>query len=158
MFPPVIDTQTNHSYKLTSHILQWRRSAVNHAKTAQTSLRSSSTQRRGTWKAAGQQIVSAFYIHPSPHLPSTTVLSCGLVACKEVSVQTNSPFSSISPPFRPSLWPSRPWLSTELWIKLSGEPLLMSWGGHLNLIWKGILLRMYAQQPPVELLHLSEEG
>lgn len=34
----------------------------------------------------------------------------------------------------------------------------MSWGGHLNLIWKGILLRMYAQQPPVELLHQSEEG
>lgn len=29
-------------------------------------------------------------------------------------------------------------------------------GGHLNLIWKGILLRMYAQQPPVELLHQCE--
>lgn len=32
----------------------------------------------------------------------------------------------------------------------------MRWGGHLNLIWKGILLRMYAQQPPVELLHQCE--
>lgn len=26
----------------------------------------------------------------------------------------------------------------------------MSWGGHLNLIWKGILLGMYAQQAPLD--------
>lgn len=34
----------------------------------------------------------------------------------------------------------------------------MSWGGHLNLIWKGILLRMYAQQALVKLLHQRGVG
>lgn len=34
----------------------------------------------------------------------------------------------------------------------------MSSGGHLNLIWKGILLRMYAQQALMKLLHQRGVG